>query len=77
VVRQKGRHLCLQSQGGRSVGWIIAATSFAFAVIQLDVTIVNVALPQCGFGSKLGRAAMGRRCLYPWFRSLADFRWSG
>ncbi|MEA3148484.1 MAG: transporter, family, methylenomycin resistance protein, partial [Verrucomicrobiota bacterium] len=32
--------------GGRSVGWIIAATSFAFAVIQLDVTIVNVALPR-------------------------------
>jgi MFS transporter, DHA2 family, methylenomycin A resistance protein len=27
-----------------SVAWIIAATSFAFAVIQLDVTIVNVAL---------------------------------
>ena len=28
----------------RSVAWIIAASSFAFAVIQLDVTIVNVAL---------------------------------
>ncbi|MBV8641280.1 MAG: MFS transporter [Verrucomicrobia bacterium] len=28
----------------RSVAWIIGATSFAFAVIQLDVTIVNVAL---------------------------------
>ncbi|HYY29045.1 MAG TPA: MFS transporter, partial [Chthoniobacterales bacterium] len=28
----------------RSVGWIIAASCFAFAVIQLDVTIVNVAL---------------------------------
>src|SRR5258707_4887980 len=28
----------------RSLGWIIAASSFAFAVIQLDVTIVNVAL---------------------------------
>ena len=27
-----------------SVAWIIAASSFAFAVIQLDVTIVNVAL---------------------------------
>jgi hypothetical protein len=24
------------------VAWIIAASSFAFAVIQLDVTIVNV-----------------------------------
>jgi MFS transporter, DHA2 family, methylenomycin A resistance protein len=30
----------------RSVAWIIAASSFAFAVIQLDVTIVNVALPK-------------------------------
>src|SRR5271165_2453651 len=28
----------------RSVAWIIAASSVAFAVIQLDVTIVNVAL---------------------------------
>jgi DHA2 family methylenomycin A resistance protein-like MFS transporter len=28
----------------RSVAWVIAASSFAFAVIQLDVTIVNVAL---------------------------------
>jgi MFS family permease len=28
----------------RSAAWIIAASSFAFAVIQLDVTIVNVAL---------------------------------
>jgi MFS transporter, DHA2 family, methylenomycin A resistance protein len=28
----------------RSVGWVIAASSFAFAAIQLDVTIVNVAL---------------------------------
>jgi MFS transporter, DHA2 family, methylenomycin A resistance protein len=27
-----------------SVAWIVAASSFAFAVIQLDVTIVNVAL---------------------------------
>src|ERR1700760_4998799 len=29
-----------------SPGWVIAASSFAFAVIQLDVTIVNVALPK-------------------------------
>jgi DHA2 family methylenomycin A resistance protein-like MFS transporter len=35
-----------QMRAGRSVSWIIAATSFAFAVIQLDVTIVNVALPR-------------------------------
>jgi DHA2 family methylenomycin A resistance protein-like MFS transporter len=26
-------------------GWVVAATSFGFAVVQLDVTIVNVALP--------------------------------
>ena len=31
------------SAGG--MGWIIAATSFSFVVTQLDVTIVNVALP--------------------------------
>ena len=33
-----------QPRAARSVAWIIAASSFAFAVIQLDVTIVNVAL---------------------------------
>jgi DHA2 family methylenomycin A resistance protein-like MFS transporter len=32
----------------RPVAWIIAASSFAFAVIQLDVTIVNVTLPRIG-----------------------------
>jgi hypothetical protein len=31
-----------------SVTWIIAASCFAFAVIQLDVTIVNVALSRIG-----------------------------
>jgi MFS transporter, DHA2 family, methylenomycin A resistance protein len=30
------------------VRWVIAAASFAFAVVQLDVTIVNVALPPIG-----------------------------
>jgi DHA2 family methylenomycin A resistance protein-like MFS transporter len=29
----------------RPAGWIIAAASFGFMVVQLDVTIVNVALP--------------------------------
>ncbi len=28
--------------------WIVAATSFGFVVVQLDVTIVNVALPRIG-----------------------------
>ena len=32
----------------RSVAWIIAASSFAFAVIQLDVTIVNALLTRLG-----------------------------
>jgi DHA2 family methylenomycin A resistance protein-like MFS transporter len=32
----------------RSVAWVITASSFAFAVIQLDVTIVNVALSKIG-----------------------------
>jgi DHA2 family methylenomycin A resistance protein-like MFS transporter len=30
---------------GTHMGWIIAATSFSFVVTQLDVTVVNVALP--------------------------------
>lgn len=29
-------------------GWTLAATSFGFVVVQLDVTIVNVAMPQIG-----------------------------
>jgi DHA2 family methylenomycin A resistance protein-like MFS transporter len=33
-----------QQRPGSPVGWIVAASSVAFAVIQLDVTIVNVAL---------------------------------
>src|ERR1700747_2913615 len=32
----------------RGPGWDFTASSFAFAVIQLDVTIVNVALPRIG-----------------------------
>jgi DHA2 family methylenomycin A resistance protein-like MFS transporter len=32
----------------RGPAWVITASSFAFAVIQLDVTIVNVALPRIG-----------------------------
>lgn len=31
-----------------AVGWTIAASSFAFIIVQLDITIVNVALPQIG-----------------------------
>ena len=32
----------------RALGWTLAATSFGFALVQLDVTIVNVALPRIG-----------------------------
>ena len=32
----------------RRNGWIVAATSLGFVVVQLDVTIVNVALPRMG-----------------------------
>src|ERR1700679_871692 len=30
------------------VAWVVAAASFGFVVVQLDVTIVNVALPAIG-----------------------------
>src|SRR5262249_58872442 len=40
----KASDLMATDRQARSVAWIIAASSFAFAVIQLDVTIVNVAL---------------------------------
>jgi len=40
--------------------WILAAASFAFVIVQLDVTIVNVALPQIG-------ADLGAR--------VADLQW--
>ncbi|MFC5473649.1 MFS transporter [Paraherbaspirillum soli] len=43
-----------------AVRWILAATSFAFVIVQLDVTIVNVALPQMG-------ADLGAR--------VADLQW--
>jgi DHA2 family methylenomycin A resistance protein-like MFS transporter len=35
-----------QPKTGTGIGWIVAATSFSFVVTQLDVTVVNVALPQ-------------------------------
>ena len=38
--------------------WIIAAASFGFAVVQLDVTVVNVALPQVGASLAAGTAAL-------------------
>jgi MFS transporter, DHA2 family, methylenomycin A resistance protein len=44
----EANHPVPPSRSNRSVAWIVAACSFAFAVIQLDVTIVNVALPRIG-----------------------------
>jgi MFS transporter, DHA2 family, methylenomycin A resistance protein len=41
---KKGNEAVPPHLSARSVAWIVAASSFAFAVIQLDVTIVNVAL---------------------------------
>ena len=38
--------------------WLLVATSFAFVVVQLDVTIVNVALPQIGAALHAGVAGL-------------------
>jgi DHA2 family methylenomycin A resistance protein-like MFS transporter len=38
--------------------WLLIATSFAFVVVQLDVTIVNVALPQIGTRLQAGVAGL-------------------
>jgi DHA2 family methylenomycin A resistance protein-like MFS transporter len=38
--------------------WLLIATSFAFVVVQLDVTIVNVALPQIGARLQAGVAGL-------------------
>lgn len=40
-----------------TLGWTLAATSFGFVVVQLDVTIVNVAMPQ--MGAQLGADMSG------------------
>ncbi|HEX7865377.1 MAG TPA: MFS transporter [Variovorax sp.] len=42
---------------GTGIGWTLAATSFGFVVVQLDVTIVNVAMPQ--IGKDLGAGVTG------------------
>lgn len=38
--------------------WLLTATSFGFVVVQLDVTIVNVALPQIGAQLQAGVAGL-------------------
>jgi MFS transporter, DHA2 family, methylenomycin A resistance protein len=41
-----------------SLGWIVAAASFGFAIVQLDVTVVNVALSRIGTSLAAGTAAL-------------------
>jgi MFS transporter, DHA2 family, methylenomycin A resistance protein len=41
-----------------SLRWIVAAASFGFAIVQLDVTVVNVALPRVGSSLAAGTAAL-------------------
>ena len=40
------------------IGWTLAATSFGFVVVQLDVTIVNVAMPKIGANLEAGAAGL-------------------
>ncbi|MGA0602514.1 MFS transporter [Caulobacter sp. KR2-114] len=40
------------------IGWIVTALSFGFTVVQLDVTIVNVALPAIGADLRASTAAL-------------------
>ena len=47
----------LAPKRGAGIGWTLAATSFGFVVVQLDVTIVNVAMPQ--IGADLGAGVAG------------------
>jgi MFS transporter, DHA2 family, methylenomycin A resistance protein len=43
---------------GGSLLWLLCGTSFGFVVVQLDVTIVNVALPQIGSHLHAGVAGL-------------------
>ncbi|MFZ1181219.1 MAG: MFS transporter [Herbaspirillum sp.] len=42
----------------KSISWTIAAASFGFTIVQLDVTIVNVALPQLSAALSSGVAGL-------------------
>ena len=46
-----------EPQNNTTLRWTVAATSFGFALVQLDVTIVNVALP--AIGQSLGTGVAG------------------
>ena len=50
VVDKKDRH--------QTIRWTTLATSFGFALVQLDVTIVNVALPRIGESLHTGIAGL-------------------
>ena len=45
-------------RGGHTIGGIVTAASFGFVVVQLDVTIVNVALPAIGRDFNVGVAEL-------------------
>src|ERR1700744_3105077 len=47
-----------QTQLRGALLWLLVATSFGFVVVQLDVTIVNVALPQIGAALRAGVAGL-------------------
>jgi DHA2 family methylenomycin A resistance protein-like MFS transporter len=46
-----------EAQRGGKLGWTLAATSLGLIVVQIDITIVNVALPH--IGAQLGAAVGG------------------
>ncbi|HWT95976.1 MAG TPA: MFS transporter, partial [Terriglobales bacterium] len=50
-------HQTVAPRGRGSLGWTLAATSLGLIVVQLDITIVNVALPH--IGTQLGAAVGG------------------
>jgi len=49
IASQSSRYQVTKGRVGNMVGTLLA-TSFGFVVVQLDVTIVNVAMPQIGLG---------------------------
>lgn len=51
-------HASQQTQLRGALLWLLIATSFGFVVVQLDVTIVNVALPQIGSALHAGVAGL-------------------
>ena len=48
----------MNGRDGARVGWTVTAASFGFALIQLDVTVVNVALPSLARSLHAGTAGL-------------------